>query len=270
MPGRRCGPGGLRVGAAEVQQPRPGGRPGRRALGLAAADRFRRRRRPRPGRLLPRQAVQRDVLLREPRRRSQVARVSARRRISDGSPTQCPPTSAARSAFSRPGGGSRVPRTGLDKSAPLPLPANVHPNRVRANQWRYVDYDGDGRLDLVVGVERLDRLRLGQRLRRPGPMDPRTAARLRLPVAQHRHGRQAGLRRSRSRSRPAASRSTSSACPRRTSPISTATAISTCSAASSSTGSPTSRTSARARRAPLRRGPPSCARRPAARHGPRA
>jgi hypothetical protein len=25
--------------------------------------------------------------------------------------------------------------------------------KIRANQWRYVDYDGDGRLDLVVGVE---------------------------------------------------------------------------------------------------------------------
>jgi len=30
--------------------------------------------------------------------------------------------------------------------------SNVHPNRVRANQWKYVDYDGDGRLDLAVGV----------------------------------------------------------------------------------------------------------------------
>lgn len=30
--------------------------------------------------------------------------------------------------------------------------SNVHPNRVRANQWRYVDYDGDGALDLIVGV----------------------------------------------------------------------------------------------------------------------
>lgn len=31
--------------------------------------------------------------------------------------------------------------------------ANIHPNKVRANQWRYVDYDGDGALDLIVGVE---------------------------------------------------------------------------------------------------------------------
>jgi hypothetical protein len=43
-------------------------------------------------------------------------------------------------------------KTGLDKSAKLPLPANIHPNKVRANMWRYVDYDGDGKLDLIVGV----------------------------------------------------------------------------------------------------------------------
>ena len=41
---------------------------------------------------------------------------------------------------------------GLEKTKKLPAPANVHPNRVRANQWRYADYDGDGRLDLIVGV----------------------------------------------------------------------------------------------------------------------
>lgn len=29
---------------------------------------------------------------------------------------------------------------------------NVHPNRVRANQWRYVDYDNDGATDLLIGV----------------------------------------------------------------------------------------------------------------------
>ena len=42
--------------------------------------------------------------------------------------------------------------TGLDDGVQLPLPANVHPNRVRANMWRYVDYDGDGALDVIVGV----------------------------------------------------------------------------------------------------------------------
>jgi hypothetical protein len=42
--------------------------------------------------------------------------------------------------------------TGLDSAEKLPLPANVHPNEVRANMWRYADYDGDEKLDLVVGV----------------------------------------------------------------------------------------------------------------------
>ena len=43
-------------------------------------------------------------------------------------------------------------RTGLDQPVKLPLPPNLHPQKVRANQWRYADFDGDGRTDLVVGV----------------------------------------------------------------------------------------------------------------------
>jgi len=43
-------------------------------------------------------------------------------------------------------------RTGLEEGVSLSLPANVHPHKVRANMWRYVDYDGDERLDLIVGV----------------------------------------------------------------------------------------------------------------------
>ena len=43
--------------------------------------------------------------------------------------------------------------TGLEQGVKLPLPVNPHPNKVRANQWKYVDYDGDGALDLVVGIE---------------------------------------------------------------------------------------------------------------------
>jgi ketosteroid isomerase-like protein len=43
-------------------------------------------------------------------------------------------------------------RTGLEKEVKLDLPANVHPNKVRGNFWRYVDYDGDGKLDVVVGA----------------------------------------------------------------------------------------------------------------------
>ena len=30
--------------------------------------------------------------------------------------------------------------------------SNIHPHNVRANMWRYVDYDGDGDQDLIVGV----------------------------------------------------------------------------------------------------------------------
>lgn len=43
-------------------------------------------------------------------------------------------------------------KTGLDNPKKLPLPQNIHPNKVRANMWRTVDYDGDGKLDLIVGV----------------------------------------------------------------------------------------------------------------------
>ena len=43
--------------------------------------------------------------------------------------------------------------TGLDQGRKRPLPANVHANKVRGNFWRYVDYDGDGRCDLVVGSD---------------------------------------------------------------------------------------------------------------------
>jgi len=44
-------------------------------------------------------------------------------------------------------------KSGFLNGGKLDLPANIHPNKVRANQWRYVDYDGDGATDIVVGVE---------------------------------------------------------------------------------------------------------------------
>lgn len=44
-------------------------------------------------------------------------------------------------------------RTGLTSPQKLPLTANVHGSKIRFNQWRYVDYDGDGALDLTIGIE---------------------------------------------------------------------------------------------------------------------
>ena len=41
---------------------------------------------------------------------------------------------------------------GLDAAVPLPLPKSFHPGKTRANQWKYVDYDGDQNLDVVVGI----------------------------------------------------------------------------------------------------------------------
>jgi hypothetical protein len=43
-------------------------------------------------------------------------------------------------------------KEGFSKLRKIYPQTNVHPRDVRANQWRYVDYDGDGTLDLLVGV----------------------------------------------------------------------------------------------------------------------
>lgn len=43
-------------------------------------------------------------------------------------------------------------KSGLEHGVKLPLKANIHPNKVRANQWKYADFDGDGQFDLIVGV----------------------------------------------------------------------------------------------------------------------
>jgi len=43
-------------------------------------------------------------------------------------------------------------KTGIDQPKKIDLPDNIHPNKVRANMWRTVDYDGDGAHDLIVGV----------------------------------------------------------------------------------------------------------------------
>ncbi len=52
-------------------------------------------------------------------------------------------------------------RVGLAKKTPLPIPAGFYQPqgrqskgpKLRHNQWRYADYNGDGRQDLIVGVE---------------------------------------------------------------------------------------------------------------------
>jgi hypothetical protein len=54
-----------------------------------------------------------------------------------------------------------VEKTGLQKAVPLGVEANFYKPegkqtkgpKVRHNQWRYVDYDGDGALDLMTGIE---------------------------------------------------------------------------------------------------------------------
>ncbi len=43
--------------------------------------------------------------------------------------------------------------SGFEKGTKLPFPTNVHPNKVRGNFGRYVDFDGDGKTDIVVGAD---------------------------------------------------------------------------------------------------------------------
>lgn len=43
-------------------------------------------------------------------------------------------------------------KTGIDKEEKLGPPKNIHMNKVRANMWRIVDYDGDGKNDIIVGI----------------------------------------------------------------------------------------------------------------------
>ena len=52
-------------------------------------------------------------------------------------------------------------KTGIDEKVKLPIEAKFHKSegkqpkgpKVRHNQWRYADYNGDGKLDLIVGIE---------------------------------------------------------------------------------------------------------------------
>ena len=44
-------------------------------------------------------------------------------------------------------------KTGLDQPRKLPLPSDIHVHKVRGNFWKRVDFDGDGKLDLIVGAD---------------------------------------------------------------------------------------------------------------------
>ena len=46
-------------------------------------------------------------------------------------------------------------QTGLEKAVPLGDPEKIHlaEGRIRANQWKFVDFDGNGVLDLAVGID---------------------------------------------------------------------------------------------------------------------
>jgi len=43
--------------------------------------------------------------------------------------------------------------TGFENAQKVPLPENVHEHKVRGNFWHYVDYDDDGKTDIVIGVD---------------------------------------------------------------------------------------------------------------------
>ncbi len=43
-------------------------------------------------------------------------------------------------------------KAGFDKATKIYPRVNIHENGVRANMWRYVDFDGDGDQDIIVGV----------------------------------------------------------------------------------------------------------------------
>lgn len=47
-----------------------------------------------------------------------------------------------------------VPKNGFTKEMPLPVSKRIYSpsGRIRGNAWSYVDYDGDGRLDLMAGL----------------------------------------------------------------------------------------------------------------------
>lgn len=43
--------------------------------------------------------------------------------------------------------------SGLNNGKKLGLKENIHPNKVRGNMWKFVDYDSDGLTDVIVGAD---------------------------------------------------------------------------------------------------------------------
>jgi len=76
------------------------------------------------------------------------------RRISNGAPNVMPSYVDGKVRVLTPA--AEYPdfaQSGLEKPVKIPAPENPHGSKVRFNQWRLVDYDGDGALDLSIGVE---------------------------------------------------------------------------------------------------------------------
>ena len=94
-------------------------------------------------------------------------------------------------------------QTGLDRPVALAVPQPIHTPRgtapqargtkIRHNQWRYVDYDGDGTTDLVVGIEDWSDYGWDDAWDAQG-LAERSAARLCVLAAQRGHDSGTGLR----------------------------------------------------------------------------
>ncbi len=156
--------GGL-AGTTSLQPSGTGSRSRRRIVGMARSVRRRWRWRFRFNRLLSRQTLQRSLVFRKRHGRY----------IADEMPVFRPARLLSKTVHyvmpSYMGTSMRVlspgteyldfTRTGTSNKVSLPIDPKFHKPlgtqtkgpKVRHNQWRYVDYDGDHVLDLIVGIE---------------------------------------------------------------------------------------------------------------------